>query len=204
MNWLAHTLLSTRQIDYQLGNVLADPLRGKPWPEASQALRYGMKMHQAIDKFTDSHGIIRRSKSLLGESGHLKGVVLDLLYDHFLSQSWHDYCVLDLNDYLYQFNKAANQSAQTYPQKPRLIINSMSESNLLGQYQSFSDFQRALQRIDQRLSTRIRAKETATEYLPVVAENYDDLLMNFSEFFPQLIAHFKSHQFGSENDHFLK
>ncbi|MCX7553759.1 ACP phosphodiesterase [Marinicella sp. S1101] len=204
MNWLAHTLLSTRDIDYQLGNVLADPLRGRPWPEASLALRQGMKMHRAIDKFTDSHAIIRHSKSLLGDSGHLKGVVLDLLYDHFLSIKWQDFSVLSLDEYLLQFNQAAYETAQQYPNKPKIIVTKMSATNLLGQYNSFADFQSSLQRIDQRLSKRLKAKETATQYLPSVAEAYDDLMQDFMVFFPLLVTHFKSHKLGSTEHHFLR
>lgn len=203
MNWLAHTLLSTQNIDYQIGNVLADPLRGRPWPEASQALRDGMKMHKAIDKFTDTHDIIRYCKSLLGDSGHLKGVVLDLLYDHFLSQNWTAYCVLELDEYLSQFNQKAKHKAQHYPPKPQRIITRMSETNLLGQYMSMGDFQKALFRIDRRLSARLKAKETASQYMPVVAEVYDDLLLGFTEFFPKLVKHFKQHEYGSLTKHYL-
>lgn len=29
MNWLAHVLLSENHIEYQLGNLLTDPLKGK-------------------------------------------------------------------------------------------------------------------------------------------------------------------------------
>lgn len=203
MNWLAHTLLSTRQIDYQLGNVLADPLRGKPWPEASQALRDGMKMHRAIDKFTDSHNIISQSKLLLGGSGHLKGVVLDLLYDHFLSNLWNEFCVIELNDYLIEFNAKAHDAAKDFPTKPHNIVTKMAATNLLGQYISFSDFKGALLRIDNRLSSRLKAKETAVQYLPLVAEFYDELMDQFIVFFPQLIQHFTNHDFGSSSNHYF-
>ncbi len=85
MNWLAHILLSKRNIEYQLGNLLADPFKGKLWPAANQALLDGVQMHKSIDMFTDSHETVVQCKARLGTKGYLKGVVVDLLFDHFLS-----------------------------------------------------------------------------------------------------------------------
>ncbi len=38
MNYLAHTLLSKSNIEFQLGNLLADPLKGKRWPSAVMSI----------------------------------------------------------------------------------------------------------------------------------------------------------------------
>lgn len=203
MNWLAHTLLSRKNIDYQLGNVLADPLRGRAWQDACDALRTGMKMHQSIDKFTDTHALIANSKSRLGQKGHLKGVVLDLLHDHFLSLNWDLYCRWELDFYLERFNHKALQAVQQYPVRPQKIITRMVESNLLGRYRTLEDLLTALQRIDQRLKSRTREKESASQYIDVIVLEYEGLLADFLSFFPQLIEHFKSHKLGSETSHYL-
>ncbi|TDR19450.1 ACP phosphodiesterase [Marinicella litoralis] len=203
MNWLAHTLLSKNNIEYQLGNVLADPLRGAAWKGASQSLIEGMKMHKAIDKFTDKHPVLTLSKSKLGSKGHLKGVVLDLLYDHFLSQNWQAYCRYDLTDFLLVFNRKAFVSSRDYPDKAKRIVSRMAETNLLGNYQTFNGLIIALERIDQRLSARTHARETATQYLPVLEQHYDDLKADFTAFFPELVVYFKNHQLGSANNHCL-
>jgi acyl carrier protein phosphodiesterase len=203
MNWLAHTLLSKKNIDYQLGNVLADPLRGAAWVGSSQSLREGMKMHRAIDKFTDKHPILSNSKSKLGADGHLKGVVLDLLYDHFLSQSWEQFSTVELNDYLLAFNQQALVSSRQFPSKAKTIVGSMATTNLLGKYQAFDGLIQALERIDLRLSARTHAKETASQYIPVLEQQYDHLKADFDVFFPELVVYFKRHKLGSLSDHYL-
>ncbi len=203
MNWLAHTLLSKTNIEYQLGNVLADPLKGRVWEGASKALTEGMHMHKAIDSFTDQHDILSASKSKLGTDGHLKGVVLDLLYDHFLSQNWAHYCCLGLGEYLERYNRQALKCARNFPVKPKKIIVTMAETNLLGMYQTFGGLIVALERIDQRLSARAHAKETATQYIPVMEKKYQQLKADFDAFFPELVTYFKFHKLGSTNDHYL-
>jgi acyl carrier protein phosphodiesterase len=204
MNWLAHTLLSKQHIDYQLGNVLADPLKGKPWPGASGQLKDGMQMHKAIDRFTDGHELLSISKARLGEDGLLKGVVLDLLYDHFLSAAWSDYAVLPLSEYLQQFNQQATAIKDSYPQRPQTIVGRMAATNLLGQYRDMSGFAAALKRIDGRLSDRLRARETASGYLPMVEQQYQPLQADFRAFFPQLVEFFKQHHLGSRDNNFLR
>ena len=77
MNYLAHTVLSKNSIEYQLGNLLADPLKGKRWEGASDEHYAGMRMHAAIDMFTDANKTISLSKSRLRKKGYLKGVVID-------------------------------------------------------------------------------------------------------------------------------
>ncbi len=204
MNWLAHTLLSTKKIDYQLGNILADPLRGRAWTGASEALINGMNMHKAIDQFTDNHPILSSSKTKLGADGHLKGVVLDLLFDHLLSQSWEQYAALSLDAYLKNFNNKALKVAVDFPERPQKIVSRMAQTDLLGQYKTFNDLIAALGRIDRRLSARARAKETASQYITVLTEQYEPLKSDFNVFFPELIHFFKHHQLGSLTDHFLK
>ncbi|MGJ8664056.1 MAG: ACP phosphodiesterase [Marinicella sp.] len=203
MNWLAHTLLSKKNIEYQLGNVLADPLKGAAWQGASEALREGMKMHIAIDKFTDKHPILSASKSKLGPDGHLKGVVLDLLFDHFLSQSWDTYSPMELDEFLIRFNQRAFVASRVFPSKAKTIVARMAETNLLAKYQAFDGLKHALGRIDARLSERTLAKETATQYIPVLEVQYDDLKSDFDAFFPQLVRYFKNHKLGSDHNHYL-
>lgn len=203
MNWLAHTLLSKNNIDYQLGNILADPLKGRAWAGANKFLREGMKMHVAIDKFTDHHELIGNSKKRLGLDGHLKGVVLDLVFDHFLTNNWKLFCRLKLETYLELFNQNAKRAASDYPGRPKQIVMRLVETNLLGQYRTCEDILTALQRIDLRLSARAKTRETATQYMDAILAEYAALETDFLAFFPELINHFKSHSLGSENSHHL-
>ena len=55
MNYLAHIFLSENDIYFQLGNYLADRLKGRAWEDAHPNIIKGMQTHKIIDKFTDEH-----------------------------------------------------------------------------------------------------------------------------------------------------
>ncbi|MCJ8313383.1 MAG: DUF479 domain-containing protein [Saccharospirillaceae bacterium] len=203
MNWLAHLLLSKRDVEYQLGNFLADPLKGKLWEGASDSMGHGMKMHKAIDIFTDAHPIVSKSKSRLGEKGYLKGVIIDLLYDHFLALNWDTYAVESQSEFLQTFNVAALKVSDNYPSQTKLIINKLVGSGYLGKYIEFEGFVESLRRIDNRLSARIKAKDSALNYIVLVEREFSNLKADFDLFFPELIEFFKNHELGSVSDNYL-
>ncbi len=203
MNWLAHLILSEDHIDYQLGNVLADPLKGRSWVGASVQLQQGMKMHAGIDAFTDSHELVVKSKSRLG-AGCLKGVIVDLAYDYLLVKNWHSFVIPDLHNFLQRFYEDARLAAANYPEQASGFVLRLIDSEHLGSYGSLEGLQAAFSRLDSRLSPRVSAKETAMAYLPVIEERMAGLEQDFLQFFPQLIHFFKSHCVSIEQHHWLK
>lgn len=203
MNWLAHLLLSKREIEFQLGNILADPLKGKLWEGASLSIEHGMKMHKSIDMFTDSHALVSTSKSRLGEKGYLKGVIIDLLYDHFLAVSWDSYANITQSEFLASFYAGAIQASKHYPSEARSIVVKLVESDQLAKYNEFEGFVEALNRIDSRLSPRIIAKDSASNYVAVVEREYVNLKLDFDQFFPELISFFKNHELGSSDNYLV-
>lgn len=134
MNWLAHILLSKRDVEYQLGNLLADPFKGKLWPRANQSLLDGVQMHKSIDIFTDSHEVVTECKARLGSKGYLKGVVVDLLFDHFLSNNWYLYSGLPLETFVEKFHCEAFQKAQEFPSQQSQFVKRVINSRLLLSY----------------------------------------------------------------------
>ncbi len=204
MNWLAHLLLSARETHYQLGNLLADPLKCRAWEGATPAFSHGLKMHMAIDRFTDSHGLVSASKARLGTTGRLKGVVIDLLYDHYLSRHWESYATVPLNDFLAQFYEQAQLVSHAYPSQAKCVITGLIRSNRLASYASFTGFVDSLRLIDTRLSPRAQARDSALNYVASVELEYDQLEKDFEQFFPELVRFFQNHALGSRNNHCLK
>ena len=192
MNWLAHIFVSDESVDYQLGNLLADPLKGKPWPGASEATRNGFAMHKVIDRYTDHHPAFINSKARLGEKGFLRGVVIDMVYDHLLTRSWDQYALIDRAAFIETFYARALPAATDYPQQPRQIVQGVIRSGYLTSYADLDGLHRALERIDMRLSRNGRSKKKSVEYMPVIESQLPGLQQDFDDFFPTLLAHFKA------------
>lgn len=204
MNYLAHTLLSKNNIDYQLGNLLADPLKGKRWDGASDELYAGMRMHASIDIFTDANPIISLSKSRLREKGYLKGVVIDMLYDYFLSKHWHLYVEQDLSSFVQSFNENALFKLDEMPNKASNFIERIASNNVLEKYTDIEGLSQAFRGIDKRLSSKLIAKESTESYIPDVMSQYDTIEQDFLEFFPMLITMFVEKSGARSNEHFFK
>ncbi len=187
MNWLAHVFLSQKNIEHQLGNILTDPLKAKAWDGASNAFYRGIENHLRIDAFTDSHAVVSRSKKSLTPRGHLKGVVLDILYDHFLSLHWDRFCNIPREKFLEDFRYHALYTITEYPDKAKDVINSVVSNRQLSSYEHMDGVVAAFGRIDKRLSDRARSKDTTTRYIPLIAENRETLEADFLLFFPELM-----------------
>lgn len=188
MNWLAHVFLSQKNIEHQLGNLLTDPLKAKAWDGASDAFLRGIDNHLRIDSFTDAHSIVSRSKKILTQRGPLKGVVLDVLYDHFLSVHWDTYCTVKREKFLEDFRMHALAAIPMYPDKAQEIIHRVVRNKQLTSYAHMDGVVAAFERIDNRLSDRARSKDTCTRYIPLIAESKDALEEAFLDFFPELMA----------------
>ncbi len=203
MNYLAHTLLSKNQIDYQLGNLLADVLKGEGWVGASQQHFDGLEMHKKIDKFTDNSDIVQQALSRLGR-GYLKGVVLDITFDYFLSKHWDTFVKIDKDCFIQNFYDNAKKQRTSLPNKANEFVTALTKYDILGNYNTLIELEQVFQRVNRRLSTRLLAKESTTDYLPRITENYDKLEKDFLQFFPTLIELFLQQSQAKSSEHLFK
>lgn len=204
MNYLAHTLLSTKDIDFQLGNLLSDTLKGRLWQGSSVAHHNGMEMHQAIDMFTDANPVFRRAKSRLGQRGYLKGVIIDIAFDHYLSKHWQRYTTLPLPTFVETFNYRAINELHRLPNPAIIFIERIVDNNILASYTTLDDLAFVFERLNKRLSPRLLAREKATDYLPYIEANYEAIEADFLAFFPQLITFFLQKSQATSDNHWLK
>ena len=190
MNWLAHVYLSEPRIEVQLGNLLADVVRGPDLAEMSVAFQQGARLHKAIDAFTDAHPLVRRSRQRLGpDHRRFSGVLMDVFYDYFLATRWMQYSSEPLDSFTASFYAEARGVESQLPDRARTLIDRIIEHDLLGQYRSVTGVENSLRRLSTRLTARWHrefALDTAT--IALVA-NEQDLASDFAEFFPQLRAH---------------
>lgn len=186
MNWLAHVFLSEQNIDFQIGNFIADPLKAKPWINASIEISRGMKTHLLIDSYSDKHEAFKRSKKRLKDKGLLKGIIVDFTYDYLLTKNWDKFCNISLEEFTSKFYRQASLAKQNYPSFPKDIVSNMIQRDLLN-YQDLEHLKQAFIRLDRRLSPKLAKRDSAISYFEIVKEQMPKLEEDFLEFFPDLI-----------------
>ena len=86
MNFLAHAQLSFHQPEILVGNMISDFVKGKKQYDFSPGIQQGIKLHRAIDQFTDTHPVTKELKQYFRLSyGLYAGVFTDVMYDYFLA-----------------------------------------------------------------------------------------------------------------------
>jgi acyl carrier protein phosphodiesterase len=190
MNWLAHLLLSDRNIESRLGNLLADLVKGVARQSLNDGIHRGIQCHQTIDIFTDNHDIVRHSKQRLNrEYRKFSGILIDVFYDHFLAKNWSCFSPQPLE----VFTAEIYQSFQCYggelPSAARDIIERMVTEDWLGSYKQIMGVENALMRISKRLSARWQRDFYLHHGIDELKVHYQDLEADFLDFFPQLSMH---------------
>ena len=101
MNFLAHIYLSQGHPKVTIGNFIGDFVKGTQIDRYDDEIRKGILLHRAIDHFTDTHEIVKKSKDRLrGNFRHYAPVIVDVFYDHILAREWKKYAQEDLNDFV--------------------------------------------------------------------------------------------------------
>lgn len=190
MNWLAHVSLSPHTApQQQLGNLVADLVKGRVWDGASSGVIQGLADHQRIDLFTDAQPVVKRSRMRLGEKGRLRGVALDIVYDHFLTRHWESFFPEPLSVFSERFYKQVRGIVQESPQEVQSFVLKLVSYDYLRAYTEPLDVLESFYRMDRRLSERLRKVELVSSYFPAFEKNYEGIEEDFLEFFPQLMKH---------------
>ncbi len=63
MNYLSHLFLAEDTEESKIGNLLGDFVKGWLNDDFTPEIIKGIKTHRKVDSFTDSHGIVKRTKN---------------------------------------------------------------------------------------------------------------------------------------------
>lgn len=186
MNFLAHLFLSGEPSDQMVGNFIADSVKGSAADKFSEEIQKGIKLHRAIDTFTDSHPEMIKSKERLRPRyKKYAPVITDIFYDHFLATHWQDYSAISLRDYTNQVYKFLEKYHAIFPERSQQFYNYMIKYDILFAYTKIEGIEKVMQGMSRRAHF-ISGMETATEEL---VSGYDDFKTEFKLFFPDLQQH---------------
>jgi acyl carrier protein phosphodiesterase len=184
MNHLAHALLAGDDEALQLGGMLGDFVHGQPdvglFPSRVIA---GIRLHRAIDVYTDAHPEVLAAKALLPSPyRRYAGILLDMWFDRCLARDFPRWSAQPLPEYSAALRALLWRQDALLPPQLRRFRNYMEAHGLPAGYADDAVLGEALGGIGQRLS-RANPLDSA---LPVLLEREAELLERFEAFFPEL------------------
>jgi acyl carrier protein phosphodiesterase len=188
VNLLAHAFLSGPGPDVRLGNLLADYVKGRDRRSMSAGFLEGVRQHQVIDAFTDSHPTVFRSKARISGYPHLTGILVDVFYDHFLSLRWERYSSEPLTAFTARIYAVLRSHPIPMADEAQATLNQLIDEDWLGSYATIEGIEDALGRISERLAARVGKDFELAKATSELLTNFDDMGRDFDEFFPALQA----------------
>jgi len=192
MNYLAHLLLSGNNEKILFGNFIADWVKGNKYLQYPIEIKRGILMHRQIDSFTDHHRLHKHSRTYFAPSyGHFSGIVVDVVFDHFLSVHWNEFH----KGNRIEFIKKAYISIERYrwflPPRPKRLLPSMVHHDWIGSYASIYGLNKVLERMSQRTALPAFSKDAIT----ILRDNYEAIESDFMAFFPELYSYISEREF---------
>jgi len=198
MNFLAHIYLSGNDDEITIGNFIADGIRGKRYRNYPIGIQKGILLHRQIDTFTDAHPTVRQStKRLHANYSHYSGVIVDILYDHFLAKNWLDYSDIPLKVYTERVYDMLTENFEILPNRTQKMLPHMISGNWLLSYAKIEGIQKVLDGMNRRTKNISGMNKATTE----LKHYYDEFELEFKSFFEELQLFSKQALLDIEQDY---
>jgi acyl carrier protein phosphodiesterase len=184
VNHLAHALLAGDDESLQLGGMLGDFVHGPAHALAlpSQVID-GVRLHRAIDVYTDAHTEVLAAKALLPSPyRRYAGILLDMWFDHCLARDFSRWSAQPLDRFSDALRALLWRHDALLPPALQRFRGYMEMHGLPAGYADRAMLGEALAGIGQRLSR----PNPLGSALPVLVQHEKALQTRFDAFFPQL------------------
>ncbi len=183
MNHLAHFALAGSDKALMVGGFLGDFVKGRLQGQYPEDIERGIRLHRAIDRYTDQHAIARRSVRRLPARFHrYGGIITDIAYDHLLARNWPIHYDMPLEDFSLNTLETLLAHRDHLPEHALKTAERMHEVNALAGYIQPMFVERSLG----YLSTRLKRENPLDEAAREVMNQQELLTLDLNEFFPEV------------------
>jgi acyl carrier protein phosphodiesterase len=185
MNFLAHFHLAWPEDGLLAGALEGDYHKGPISDELSADLARGVRLHRAIDAYTDNHpAIAALRREFPAELRRYAGILIDLSFDHYLSRHWQRYAGLHLDDFNHQVLTRLEARSSGLSSGSQRMLGRLREHDLLNRYHDWSTVTASAERIGERFRRGNPLGGTARGLEPLRGR----LETTFLVFYPELQA----------------
>lgn len=177
-------MLSPPDPDSRIGNLMGDfvhgPVIGFPANVAS-----GIRLHRAVDAFTDSHSMVARSRRLVaGRFRHHSRIIVDILYDHLLIDNWHLYETRPLDEFAEEIYGLLRERRESLSGPLHEAIPHLIRNRWLTRNRDLQGVERTLRFLSTRMKRPIRMEGAVREFV----DHEGEFRHHFNRFFPAVVA----------------
>jgi acyl carrier protein phosphodiesterase len=183
MNFLAHFHLAWPDGGLVAGGLEGDYFKGPLPGTLSPALEPGVKLHRAIDAYTDEHAIVQQlRRDLPPQLRRYAGILIDLSFDHYLSRNWSHFSALSLRDFSDRVYRTLIAHDAHLSEGARRMAARLVEHDVLNLYLERETVLASAARLGQRFKRHNPFLDLDRELTPA----RELLEVAFLDFYPQL------------------
>lgn len=185
MNFLAHIYLSFGDKEITIGNFIADSIRANKYQHLPERVQHGILLHRAIDTYTDSHDIPKKSSKRLHRNySHYSRVIVDIFYDHFLAKNWYRYSDIPLAVFVDEFYDLLEDNYEILPVGVQRMMPHMIADNWIFNYAKMDGIGKVLNGMNRRTKNKSKMNYAILD----LETHYQEFEEEFSLFFDELIT----------------
>ncbi|QIG90871.1 DUF479 domain-containing protein [Chryseobacterium sp. POL2] len=185
MNYLAHSYFSF--IDGQLvGNMIADFIKNNERKNFPLEIQEGIKLHRAIDSFTDTHPAVSAAKKIFSPLVRLyAGAFVDVAFDFYVAHSMKENLLLEHSKKVY---KTLWDHEEWLPENFKRMLIKMEEDNWLYNYRQDWGIKFSIQNV----LNKAQYLDKDLPVFQVFLDNKKEIGNEFDIFFPDIKAYLKT------------
>lgn len=151
MNYLAHAYFSFGDSAILTGNMISDYIKGKKQFDYPDAIQKGIRLHRAIDQFTDEHEVTKAIKRIFSPYVRLyAGAFADIVYDHFLATDPLEKTAEDWMQFSSDTYRQLSEHQAWFPPQFARIYPYMTQQNWLYNYRFEWGIQNSFRGLERR------------------------------------------------------
>jgi acyl carrier protein phosphodiesterase len=185
MNFLAHSLLGFDEEALIAGQIGGDFIRGRALSHLPVRVEAGVRLHRYLDVYTDAHpALVAARASLPGVPRRFAGIVIDVMFDHYLARQWSRFSPYTLDAHAAIVHSALATHRQVLPDSLQHFMPVMSRERILERNAELSAIALTLARIARR-SVRFAPLAMDLHQLRPLRSHLQE---PFESFYPELHA----------------
>ena len=182
MNFLAHSYLSFSE-EQLVGNMIADFVKNRDVARLPESIQKGIKLHRAIDTFTDAHPLIHEAKAPFRPLVRLySGAFVDVAFDYFLANDTTENSQREWQEHSQRIYAVLRRYEEFLPEVFKKVLDKMQQDDWLYNYRNEWGIEYSFRNV----VNKAQFLDKTTNVFPAFLANKDFLREKYEIFFPEI------------------